>query len=384
MRENRPVKQMPLTEYLYNKAGRARLPISGTFELSPVCNFSCRMCYVRKTAKEVSESPRPILTLEQWLAIAREARDAGVLYLLLTGGEPFLWPDFWTLYEELIRMGFLISINTNGSLIDGAAIERLKRLPPRRINITLYGASDETYEALCQTKGVFSRVKRAVEGLQAAGILVKLNGTFNPSNICDLEALVAYAESRKLILETTTYLFPPIRRDISQTGRNERFTPEESARHRLRVIRLQDGEERYQAYLKRVLEGSVPPPGLDESCIDPLDGKIRCRAGKATFWATWDGWMTPCGMMPEPKVELTGRPFLDAWRELVEKSDALALSGVCQTCPDQNICHACAAMAIAETGRSDGIPKYLCETVRAIQALARRELAGEAFPPPQT
>ena len=122
MRENRPVSQMPLTEYLYNKAGRARLPISGTFELSPVCNFSCRMCYVRKTPKEVSESPRPILTLEQWLAIAREARDAGVLYLLLTGGEPLLWPDFWTLYEELIRMGFLVSINTNGSLMDDLSL----------------------------------------------------------------------------------------------------------------------------------------------------------------------------------------------------------------------------------------------------------------------
>lgn len=119
-----------LTDYLYSKASRMLVPLSGTFELSPVCNFSCRMCYVRKTAKEVQESPRKILTLDDWRRIAKEAREAGLLYLLLTGGEPFLWPDFWTLYDELIDMGFLISINTNGSLIDDEAIAHLKRRPP--------------------------------------------------------------------------------------------------------------------------------------------------------------------------------------------------------------------------------------------------------------
>ena len=191
---------MELTEYLYRKASREGVPIGGTFELSPVCTFACRMCYVRKTAQEVARSPRPILTLDRWLEIAREARERGLLYLLLTGGEPLLWPDFWTLYEELVRMGFLVSINTNGSLIDGAAIQRLKRFPPRRVNITLYGASDETYEAQCMAKGMFTRVTEAIEGLRQAGVLVKLNGTLTPRNVGDLDALVAYAGSRKLIL----------------------------------------------------------------------------------------------------------------------------------------------------------------------------------------
>ena len=88
-----------LTEYLYNKASGMRIPLSGTFELSPVCNFNCRMCYVRKTKEEVEKNARKILTLDDWLKIASEAREAGMLYLLLTGGEPFIWPDFWILYD---------------------------------------------------------------------------------------------------------------------------------------------------------------------------------------------------------------------------------------------------------------------------------------------
>lgn len=365
----------PLTDYMFSKASRAKIPLSGTFELSPVCNFSCRMCYVRKTAKEVAENVRPVMTCEQWLEIAKQARDAGMLYLLLTGGEPLLWPDFWELYEELIQMGFLISINTNGSLIDKECIERLKRMPPKRVNITLYGASDVTYEALCRTKNGFSAVDHAITEVKEAGIPVKLNASLTPCNGQDMEEMIAYAEEKKLILETATYMFPPIRREPDRIGENERFTPEEAARYRLRAYELQYGEDMYRSYLKSIEQGFVPPPGLDESCIDPLDGKIRCRAGKASFWITWDGWLTPCGLMPEPKVDVVGRSFNQAWTELTAICEKISTSGVCAHCPNQKICHTCAAMAIAETGKVTGIPKYLCKIAQEMRVIAKKTLA---------
>lgn len=365
--------EAPLTRYLFTKAGSLKLPLSGTFELSPVCNFACRMCYVRKTAAEVAAHSRPIMTLERWTELAQEARDAGMLYLLLTGGEPFLWPDFWTLYDRLTDMGFLISINSNGSLIDANAIAHLRERPPTRINITLYGASDETYEALCGAKGVFSKVDQAISGLKEAGVLVKLNCSLTPFNAHDLARMDAYAKERGLILETNTYMFPPLRRDPMQVGRNDRFTPEDAAHYHLLRYRLQYGDETYRQYLKNVVRGITDPPGLDEHCVDPLDGKIRCRAGKASFWVTWDGYLTPCGMMPEPKVDLTGRPFGEAWRELTEASAALALSGVCAKCPNVDLCHSCAAMA--ETGSASGIPKYLCRMARAMREEAENQLA---------
>lgn len=368
------LKNSPLTEYLYTKASRKKIPLSGTFELSPICNFSCKMCYVRKTIKEVQEHSRNILTLEQWRRIAREAREAGMLYLLLTGGEPFLWTDFWTLYEELIEMGFLISINTNGSMIDMETVERLKKMPPRRVNITLYGAGDETYEALCGVRGMFPKVDEAIRSLKAAGINVKLNCSLTPHNQHDLEKLIDYATEKDLVLSVATYMFPPIRRDSSNIGINQRFTPEENAKYRLRCIELQNGQEKYQQYLEKICAGSVEPPGLDEGCLDPVNGSVRCRAGKASFWITWDGWMTPCGMMNEPKVDVTKQTFSDAWNMLAEETISLKLSGICNQCPNQQICHPCAAMAASETGSVEGIPKYLCESTREM-----RKIAMDAF-----
>ena len=363
----------PLTDYLYAKACRMHIPLNGTFELSPVCNFSCKMCYVRKTRQEVRASERGILTLEDWRRIAREAREAGMLDLLLTGGEPLLWPDFWTLYEELIDMGFLVSINTNGSLIDEKAIARFRVKPPQRINITLYGASDQAYQQLCGTGGVYTKVDRAVRGLMDAGITVKLNCSLTPDNAEDIDRIVDYARERNTVLSVATYMFPPVRRDPSQIGVNRRFTPEESAAYMMRYLRRNRGEERFRGYVKSILEGRSEPLGLDSECVDPVDGQIRCRAGKASFWITWDGWMTPCGMMPEPKTDVRDKPFAEAWARLVDAASGIRLSGLCDKCTNRDICHPCAAIAYAETGGFAGVPRYRCQAVQQMRKLALEE-----------
>ena len=363
-----------LSDFLASKAIRMKVPLSGTFELSPVCNFSCKMCYVRKTQKEVDASKRGIFTLDDWRRIAREAREAGMLNLLLTGGEPLLWPDFWTLYEELVDMGFLVSINTNGSLIDEAAVARFRRKPPQKINITLYGASDETYKNLCGAGGVFTKVDNAIRSLLDNQIAVKLNCSLTPENAGDLDWIVDYAKARNTPLQVATYMFPPIRRDPTKIGENERFTPEESARYRLRYHERYHGQQFYRDYLRKIVDGCVDPPGLDEGCIDPVDGKIRCRAGRSSFWITWDGWLTPCGMMPEPKVDLKELTFSQGWDAITKAAAQLRLSGVCDACPNLKVCHPCAATAYAETGSSSGIPTYMCRSTQEIRRIARETL----------
>ena len=215
--------ETPLTNYLFQKASVEKIPISGTFELSPICNFDCRMCYVRQTPEQVRNHPRKMRTLEQWKQLTDQAVEAGMLYLLLTGGEPFLWPDFWELYGYVSQKGLIISINTNGSLIDRKAVDRLKEMPPSRVNITLYGASNDTYERLCRNPKGFTMVDNAIAMLREAGIQVKLNCSLTPYNAQDLEKMVAYAEERKMILDVTTYMFPPLRKDPTSVGRNDRL-----------------------------------------------------------------------------------------------------------------------------------------------------------------
>ena len=117
-----------LTEYFHNKAVLAGIPISGTFELTPCCNMACRMCYVRLTEKQ-QEAIAPLRTAREWIDLGRRARDQGMLYLLLTGGEPFLRPDFREILSGLHKLGLIISINSNGTMIDEETVAWLKETP---------------------------------------------------------------------------------------------------------------------------------------------------------------------------------------------------------------------------------------------------------------
>ena len=186
---NLPV-EAKYTEYIHNKASRLGVPLNGTFELTPCCNMACKMCYVRLTPQQ-QRAIAPLHTAEQWLELGRIAKENGMLYLLITGGEPLVHPQFKEILQGLHKMGLIISINTNGTLIDENVVAWLKETPPVRFNITLYGASNETYERLCGNPHGFTQVTKAIRLLTEAGMAVKLNCSVTPYNPADLDGIFA-------------------------------------------------------------------------------------------------------------------------------------------------------------------------------------------------
>ena len=94
-----------ISTYLHSIGRRLGLPIAGNFELTARCNFNCPMCYVHMTPEQLRETGRNELTAQQWLNIAKQARDMGMVFALLTGGEPFVRKDFYEIYEGMKALG---------------------------------------------------------------------------------------------------------------------------------------------------------------------------------------------------------------------------------------------------------------------------------------
>lgn len=349
-----------ITEYLHRKATRLRIPLNGTFELTPLCNMDCKMCYVRMT-KEQQEKVRPLRTAEEWLRLGKTAKEQGMVYLLITGGEPFLRPDFREIFQGLHKMGFIVSINSNGTMIDEKTMEWLKETPPIRINMTLYGASDETYERLCGNPRGFTQVTKAIRLLKEAGITVKLNCSVTPYNAHDLEAMFAFAEKEGLLIQATSYMFPPLRKNIKMVGKNDRFTPEEAAYYSAKIEMLSGGEE---YFLEKMKKGDWSAVSMDtaEDC-QALEGEgIRCRAGRCSFWITWDGRMLPCGMLvAEQAPNVFEEDFSKAWEETMLQAGKIRLPGKCAGCDLKDKCRACAAMVLTESGNYCDVPQYRCQ-----------------------
>lgn len=355
----------PITEYLYRKASAAGVPLSGTFELTPVCNMDCKMCYVRLSHREQA-TLGPLATARQWLELGRQARDGGMLYLLLTGGEPFLHPQFRQILEGLHQMGLLITLNSNGTLIDEETVAWLQNCPPVRVNLSLYGASDETYAKLCGNPKGFTQVCRAIGLLQKAGITVKLNCTVTPHNARELPQMVAFAKAHGLVIQVATYLFPPMRKNPDLIGQNDRLSPEEAAFYMAYADYLTLGKEAFAAKT-----GNNLPPS--QSDCPELEEGIRCRAGKCSFWVTWQGKLTPCGMFPvETAPNVFEIPFLTAWEAVKAAAAAIRLPSQCASCSARDICRACAAMVITESGNFREVPQYRCQMMHAYPSQCNR------------
>ena len=372
-----------ITEYLHTKAARLGIPLNGTFEVTPLCNMNCRMCYVRMD-REQQEAIAPLRTAEEWLELGRTAKERGMTYLLLTGGEPFLRPDFQQIMQGLHRMGFVLSINSNGTMIDEKTVEWLKETPPIRINITLYGASDETYGRLCRNPRGFTQVTKAIHLLKEAGILVKLNCSVTPYNADDLEQIFAFAEKEELVVQATSYMFPPLRRDASKVGWNDRFSAEESARQEAWINVYQNGREAYLKHMESEEMASLSGD-IEEDCMPVEEGngdgdsygkegeRIRCRAGKCSFWVTWDGRFLPCGMLPgENALNVFEAGFDAAWEQAKAEAAAIRLPVRCSTCSLKDKCRACAAMVYTESGNYHDVPLYRCQMAHAYTEACRQ------------
>lgn len=360
----RSEKNETIDDRLWHKAGQKGIPLTGAFELLPVCNFSCRMCYVRKSMAEV-EASGGILPAAYWLDMAHQARDLGMLYPLLTGGEPLLHPEFREIEAAMVRMGMLVSINTNGSLIDRSMAKWLGEYRPRRINLTLYGASEESYERLCGNGEAFGRVLDAVQYLKEQEIPIKFNTSITPYNIGDLDDLIAFAKQQECLIQVATYMFPPLRRDDKLVGENDRLTPEEAGYARVRANYLQNEPEWFLSMAEN-FSRFVPIdqlPSLTQG-VDAM--QMQCRAGNSSLWFDWQGHLLNCGMYATTGIDMRTMSLREAWEICKQQTRAVRYVPRCASCPNRRLCHPCIAIVQNETGCHSGTPEYFCRMNQAV------------------
>ncbi len=345
-----------LINSLFAKAEKSGTPLAGSFELTSRCTLNCKMCYIHRNISDKSAISQEKDTI-WWLELAKKAKNAGMLLLLLTGGEPMARQDFDEIYTECKKMGFLLSVNTNATLIDEKKINLFKEFPPQRLNITLYGTSRETYQKLCGNADAYDKAVKAISLLKENGINIKLNYSITPYNSDDMLNAYDFAKSIDLPIQSVSYMFSPVR----ACGEAVRLSPARAAKAQFNWQRHHLGNnEEFLKYLQYKNNSLYPQ---SEECGE----RINCRAGSTTFWVTYDGKMTPCGMMTNPSV--SAEDFDTAWQTMRSDRQKIMLPKKCMTCDMRKICDMCAAVSLAECGKSDEVPPYACEKAHEYRKL---------------
>ena len=350
----------PMMSTYFHSIGRKRgLPISGTFELTARCNFNCPMCYVHMSEEEVRKSGKE-LTVAQWLEIAKDARDRGMLFVLLTGGEPFMRKDFFEIYRGMKALGLVISINSNGSMLRGEILEKLLQDPPARINISLYGGSNETYRNMCG-QPVYDQVKDNIRMLKEAGVDVALNLSITQYNCHDMERIYADAVDLNVNIRASTYMYPPIRINDEEFGCGNRLCAKEAAEYAVKWDMLRFSPEEFEIRAQNT--ANLISTEQDLCAVEEGSG-VCCRAGFTGFWIAWDGKMMPCGMMTRPVVYPLETGFNDAWDTIRAETAQIRTPATCVNCEYNDLCANCAAVCLTETGSFDQVPEYVCRKTK--------------------
>lgn len=342
--------------FLLRRAAETGVPITGSFELTPLCNLNCKMCYVRMNRTEQEKNGR-LRTAAEWIALAEKLRDAGMLFLLLTGGEPLLYPEFRTVYLAVRKLGMIVTVNTNGTLIDEDWAAFFAENPPRRVNITLYGVGGETYKALCGDETGYAKAMRGIRLLQAHGVPVKVGVSVVKQNRHDLEALFQITKERNIELEPDTYMM------FAENGQLEvRLSPEKAAAASLAATKMKLGAAGFHEYAQstvRALENAVPETEVG----------MRCLAGRCSFSVDWRGDLRPCVMLGMLSVPIKHNDVQAAWRAVRKKSAALKQNEACAACKLRTLCRACPASSLREGGAFGTVPPYVCAYTKALYRL---------------
>ena len=202
-----------------------RFPWACQWELTCRCNLKCVMCYT--DCFNMPERIRQELTTEEILRILAELQEAGCMELTFTGGEPMSRPDFMEIYDEAHRLGFLITIFTNGTLITPKIADYWASLRPKRVEISLHGISEKVFEEVTQLTGSFKRCLQGIELMTQRRIPLLLKTTGLPLNKDEILAIKRYAKSLGPGVEWTFGQY--LRDDLEKSGAPFQFQlPEET------------------------------------------------------------------------------------------------------------------------------------------------------------
>ena len=356
---------------LWAKLKERRAVLSFDLEITARCNQHCRHCYINLPAGDLEARSRE-LTLPEISALADQAVALGAMWVLISGGEPLLREDFPEIYLALKRKGLLVSVFTNATLLRDEHLELFRKYPPRDIEITVYGASPETYERVTRRPGSFAAFTNGLNRLLESGVKIRLKAMAIRSNFHELPAIAAFCRAR-----TKDYFrFDPqlhLRFDRDE-GRNaeiraERLTPEE-------IVALERADEaRFSALLK----------GCDKLINEEFahigcDHLFHCGAGNGSFNISYDGKFRLCSSLwaPETMYDLRKGTLREAWEQLIPKvrdmrSRRREFLERCRRCPIINLCLWCPAHSWLETGELDTPIDYFCQVAQA-RAAAIREI----------
>jgi radical SAM protein with 4Fe4S-binding SPASM domain len=338
------------SSHLHSKQMGKRAPIEVSIEVTRRCPLECQHCYNNLPMAD-STARAEEMTLEEHIRLLDELVEAGCLWLLYTGGEIFARKDFLQIYAAAKSRGFLITLFTNGTMINERIADYLAEYRPFSIEITLYGASKATYEALTRIPGSYERCMRGIRLLLDRGLPLKLKTVPTTINCHEVYEMKRMAEEDF----GTEFKFDPLvnpRIDCSQAPIAVRLSPEEVV-----TLDFQDAARREE--WRRIASKEAASPRTTE----PQTRRYTCGGGMYGCAIDPKGKMSICVLSHKQGYSIRGGSFREGWngRMLEIRNQERQRPSICDRCGIRSLCAMCAANGELENGEAESPVDFLCQ-----------------------
>ena len=338
------------SQRVHEQAAAHQRVIKAQLELTYRCNLHCRHCYTDPyNSKEFF--PRE-LALDEIHRLLDEMQQIGIVWLNLTGGDIFMHPQFFEIYEAAVGKGFLLQLYTNGTLFTKDTIDRLQQMPPFTIDISCHSVTEEPFDWFTQVPGSFRSFIRGLELLKDSGLPFALKTKAMNWNRGAMPAIRQFVESFGQEFGFTTSLSPRLNGDLSS------LTYRVAAGD---VVALHEDERAADGDKERCgLSTDLPAPGTDRL--------YRCGCGTDTIHINAWGELGACTLQYERRVSLRAHPLADAIELLFREIRGLRYQGdsSCLTCDVHTFCDKKPSDARWECGTAEAPIPYDCDVAHAL------------------
>jgi len=310
-------------EELVEYASGNIIPVSAVIELTYRCPVDCAHCYINRS--EVSEKNE--LSFDKIIEFIDDFRKLGGLYLVLTGGDPFLHRDFERIFNYAREKNIAVSIISSGFNADFDVLERISQKGIMSFQASIHGHNSEIHDRFTGVSGSFERTVESLRYMKKLGVFVQAAVSVNKLNIRFYDEIVSFLENEKITFVFNYEMF---------AKRNGDNSP----------VKLNISENQLKECL---LKTGVPgkPRLFDKKPDDP-----PCNAARSIVSLNPAGMVFPCLELRIPAGDIKLERFSDIWR----KSETL--SGLreikfkdlldCPECELRNFCNRCSGGSLRQ------------------------------------
>ncbi|MDY0361383.1 MAG: radical SAM protein [Desulforegulaceae bacterium] len=341
---------------------KSSIPQKIDIELTERCNNNCIHCYINQPEND-EELKKKELSTQRLKEIIKEIADLGCLSIRFTGGEPLLRKDFKELYLFTRRQGLKVVLFTNATLIDEELVSLFVKYPPGdKIEITLYGTDEKSYQKAAGVKGNFKKAINGINLLEKNNISFIVKGIYFSGREKQAQSLINYSRHIPYMDDMPSFSMNfdlRARRDSKEKNeiiKSLRVSPEET----IKFISM--GKEEYIKGTKEFAKKFMRPAG---------DSIFNCGCGKGGAVDAY-GKFQPCLLLrhPDALYDLENGSIKDALNVFFvelrkQKSKNLDYLNKCAKCFLSGFCENCPAKSWMEHGVLDSPVDYYCEIAHA-------------------